>query len=195
MTESSGDLGIRTFAVKALISAVVIVGGVAGGIYTGLAMNRSSDQDPAGFDNFTYLEVGESFPNYEVWSTAAGKSVRLSDLTNNGPLLIVFERPDCGACRDMTRFWNKSVMAKLDPQIRVAVIYDDSDQDAISKLPAKMQLSNVYSCFMDRSAENKGDGITATPTVIGLGRQLEIRFIVSGFNRSVDAEFINDHLL
>lgn len=191
INRSSGGHQTARSALKWILAGLIIFIGVSAGIYTGLALSQQGYGLPAGENssNLTYLEIGQEFPNYSLRDASNGRLVTVSELSNQGPVLLVFVSSGCGACVAMEQYWRRKVFDQLDSQIQLIWVYDSTETIAANSLPAEYGVRIVQTARRSQSDE---DGITATPTLIGLNRDRRIQFIVVGFDRNVRSDFIND---
>lgn len=192
--ESSGSSSLALFVLKAIVSALVIFAGVAGGIYTGLALRGTARVNPEGLLNSTYLSIGERFPDYELWDTDAGENKNISDVVRDAPAVLLFLSQQCGACRTMLTHWQKRVIPTLRQDIRIILIYDDVKPPSDESLVYPDIVRRAIVATTNRTEQRDDDGIVGTPTLVALDNHMTIRFIVSGFDRQIDSEFMGRHL-
>lgn len=182
------------FAIKAAVAIVVIILGVAGGILSSDAVTRQRAIDPQVLANQSFLEVGDLFPDYELQLEGDKSTVSVSDLLTRGPAILVFVSDQCNACDVFGNQWQKRVMPRLRKDIQVVLIYDADEAKISTSQPLPSLLPGSVVASTDRATQKSEDGITATPTVVALDQGGRLRFIVTGYDRRVDGEFINDNL-
>lgn len=174
----------------------VIFAGIAGGMYVGTAWShRFRDLTPESAQNDSFYELGEEIPNYKLWDVNTREDLHVRDLLARGPALLVFVREDCDYCKLMMEFWKRKVVSDLRSDIQIVLVYDDKDFSP--EVTGSYKLGNLVRgriVTTDREAQHEEDGIIATPTVIGVGTDSRIQFVVSGFNRDVSFAFINQNL-
>jgi hypothetical protein len=166
----------------------------AGGVYVGINVAlRSRAHDPDSFQNRTFLSIGQKLPNYELWHSGSHTKHHINDIARRGSVILVFMSSACGVCNTMVTFWNQHVIPELDDNVKLISIYDDDDwrdMDSVSR-PTSFAGAEIYTTDRKKTAL---DGITATPSVIGLSERATIEFIVTGFDRRLDPSFLNGNL-
>lgn len=175
---------------------LVIFGGIAGGMYVGSAWSlQARVLTPESARNDSFYDLGEVFPNHKLRDVRSRQDVHVRDLAAQGPLLLVYARQDCNYCRLMIEYWKRKVVSALRSDIQIVMVY--AEEDFIPGDESHLELSNLIQCrtvTTEREIQEEEDGINATPTVVGIGTDSRIQFIISGFDREVSSAFINRHL-
>ena len=117
------------FVIKALIIGAICFLGVAGGIFFGTSVTGLSSfkMKPDSLVNTSYMEVDETFPDFVLLELGAQDSTKVSELVSENPTLLVFVSSGCGACKKMASFWRKKIVAELNSEIRIALVYDERE--------------------------------------------------------------------
>ncbi len=188
---------MRHFIAKAIIACVLIFVGVGGGIYVGTAFsNRAMPGGitPDILNNDSYLKIGETFPDYEFFPHNSDSRIKLSSITNQNPALLLFVSSGCGACVSMASSIRNRVLPDLREDIDLILIYDIIELENIENDSVLLDIpgSSVYGAVRKEQIEQ--DGMFATPAMVAIDSDREIKFIMTGFNPKIDAEFINDNL-
>ena len=187
------DPGILKFAAKWVIAGVIIFGGIAGGVYTGMALTGHEPWQPSqkAMTNQTLLEIGEEFPDYMLTDASDSTQLSISDLCERGPVLLTFVSRTCNACGMINTYWTKKVALGVDPSIQLTWVYNEYEgppQEEDIQPPPQVRIVTT-----ERSSQLATDGIVATPTLIGLGQDRRILFILYGFDKNVDEKYINEN--
>lgn len=182
------------FIIKWIIAAVIICAGVGGGIYAGFALSNEGYGLPSeqALKNTTYLEIGQQFPDYELKDYRSGMKLKVSHLIQKGPMLLVFVSSHCGACEAMNTYWEKRIVQHLDKDIQLYWVYDVLEEENrgfdSTALPAARVMTTM------RAKQMSSDGITSTPTFVGITSDRNIALVINGFDKNVDADYFNDRL-
>jgi peroxiredoxin len=192
--DQGGSASFRSFILKSVIVGIVIFVGIAGGIYTGsLLASQKSDQPSAdALRNRTFLEIGDSFPDYQFKDVFGGTQTGVSQLAGRGPVLLAFVSRGCDACEHMLSQWRRKVMSQMDKRIQVVLVYaeDEGSPEELREAP----VPGTLVVTTDRKSQKKIDGITSSPVLIGLDPQGKITMIISGFDSNVGSGYFNKHL-
>ncbi len=198
VTKESAQSGQDTinsrFIIKWVIAAVIICAGVGGGIYAGFALSNEGYGLPSEqvMKNTTYLEIGQQFPDYELKDYASGETIKVSDLGKKGSALLVFVSSHCSACEMMNTYWERRIVNHLDKDIQLIWVYDAMEEESkgfdSTALPSARVVTTV------RAKQMSNDGITATPTFVGITSDRSIALVLNGFDKNIDADFFNDRL-
>ena len=185
---------IRQFMLKWLFAAACLFVGISGGVYTGMDLSGRTlgEPSPEARENSTFLDVGEMFPDYELLNVIDSTVIRVSDLTAISSVLLVFASSSCSACDMMNTFWRKRVLPKLAADVQVVWVFDAFESlspENYDRLPKRVKIVTTQ-----RDEQFTEDGITATPTLIGIQRGGAIGFIINGFDRRIGAEFVQDNI-
>lgn len=192
----SGRSGLGSFSAKAFVAGIVIFGGIAGGIYTGTALSGggSGSPSPESLSNNSYLNIGETFPDYALSNQALNLETSISRITANGPALLVFVGAGCGACRTMAAIWKKREIVGLRDDIKIVLIYDSEELMREQEAGELLDIPGALTLGSDRGSQRDDDGILSTPTFIAIDENREIQFVVSGFRRDLGSKYVNEHL-
>lgn len=188
---------MRHYIVKAIIASVLIFVGVGGGIYVGTAFsNRSifNDTSPGGLSNNSYLEIGSKFPDYTLVDHKTGQELSISNLTVQKPTLLFFLSTSCDVCYKLSDYVKSSIIPNLRDDIQIAIIFDSTEIANVKSIPDALIFPGSKIFVTDRRSQNLDDGINIMPSVVGLYVDRKIRFIMSGYNRKINAGFINEIL-
>lgn len=181
------------FVLKWLVVGVIIFVGIFGGVYSGLTLSQNGFSTGLSekYQNSTNLDIGERFPDYQLYDPINNTQTTVTQLLSQGPALLVFSSRSCGACEEMISFWRKRVLEKIDHNIQLVWVYDSNETAPSTNVLSQY---NVKMLVTDRGSQMTEDGISGTPTLIGLDRTSKIVFIVTGFSRTVGSDFINKSL-
>ena len=177
------------------VAGIIAVVAVAGGVYTGNALSLKADSlSPNSLTNDSFLDVGDQFPDYSLVDISNGDTVRVSEMASSHGALLVFADASCGVCEYMFQYWGRKVMPKLAEGTRVVVIFDSGDTDTSAFSGARQHLSSAVVATTDRHSQSESDGVFQTPTLIAIDRHNRIKFVCTGFDRRVTADFLNNTL-
>jgi hypothetical protein len=193
-THAGQDAINSRFIVKWIIAAVIICAGVGGGIYAGFALSNEGYGLPSeqALKNTTYLEIGQQFPDYELKDQISGMKLKVSTLNERGSLLFAFVSSHCGACEAMNKYWEKRIVQHLDKDIHLIWVYDAFEEENKGFDSTALAAARVMTT--DRAKQIGTDGITATPTFVGITSDRNIALVVNGFDKNIDADYFNDRL-
>jgi thioredoxin-related protein len=181
--------------VKYFLLTILIFAGVASGVYVGQSLSNKVDNSeitPESIVNESYFELGDRFPDYDLRTAGIDSSHTLiSDLVSRGPLLIIFASPHCDACEKFSAELNHKIVKSLDPDIQLIQIYDVEQSQYIVKIN-EIERSVVF--FTNRRQQITTDGIYVTPTLVALDQNQNIKIVMTGFNRLINAELINEYI-
>lgn len=188
---------MKKFLIKSLISLVVILGGVGGGIYIGSAFTGKKIGliTPEDLPNSSLLEIGETFPDYVLTDLATGNAFNIRDFTNDqGRTILMIVSPTCEPCHVLVDFWNKKIEPQIEKDVNVLIVFDSLETTVtdLAEKPLVFRRSNSVST--NRFEQTKTDRMQGTPTIVGLDASCRIKFISSGFSHDLNARFINKFL-
>lgn len=188
---------MRNFIVKAIIASVLIFLGVGGGIYVGTALsNRGTPLgiSPGMLTNSSYLKRNEKFPDYKLTEYKSENEVSITTLTRESPTLLFFLSTSCDACYQLASFVRNAVAGNLHDDIQIVLIFDVGDLTDSTYYPDSLIIPNARTFITERRAQILEDGLNVMPSVVGLDNENVIKFIMSGYNRMINADFINRYL-
>jgi len=188
---------MRHFIVKAVIACALIFVGVGGGVYVGTAISDRGTPlgiSPEILANNSYIKIGDSFPDYELKEYKSESKLKLSSITKQKPALLLFVSSGCGACVMMASSIRNRVLPDLRKDIKVILIYDSIELEYIENDSVLLNIpgSSVYGALRKEQIEQ--DGMFSTPAIVAINPNREIKFIMTGFNPKINAEFINENL-
>lgn len=188
---------IRHFIVKAIIAGVLIFLGVGGGVYVGTALSNRGifkDTSPGGFSNNSYLEIGTKFPDYTLVDHETGQETSVAKLAAQKPTLLLFVSSACGACMTMVAYLRDNIIDNLDREPQIIMIYNSEQLDYMEDNSLLLDIPGSRIFGTNRHEQIQQDGIYVTPTLVGLDSDREIKFVMTGFSRKLNAEFINKNI-
>ena len=192
--DQDGSTSFRHFMLKCVFAGIVIFVGIAGGIYAGSLLASQGQNGPSAdaLRNRTFLEIGDSFPDYQLKDVFGGTQTSVSQLAGRGPVLLAFISRGCDACEHMLSQWRRKVMGQMDKRIQVVLVYaeDEGSPEELREAP----VSGTLVVTTDRKSQKKIDGITSSPVLIGLDHNSKITTIISGFDSNVGSEYLNKHV-
>lgn len=183
----------NNFLVKSIAAGIVIFAGVAGGIYTGMALTRQGST-PEEMPNNTLLDIGETFPDYALWNPHTNETTSVSALTSRGPTLLIFVSANCGPCHSMAAYWRKKVTSQLREDIQIALVYNNDELVSDDRQVKLLDIPGALTLGADRATQREDDGITSTPTFVALDEQMKISLILTGFRRDLGSDYFNENL-
>lgn len=185
---------VRGFVLRWIIGGIIIFIGVTGGVYTGslIASKGQNGPSPDALSNRTFLEIGDSFPDYPLNDVFGGTQTSVAQLTARGPVLLTFVSRGCDACEHMLNQWRRKVIGRLNKKIQVVLVYaaDEGSPEELREAP----VPGTLVVTTDRKNQKKIDGITSSPILIGLDLHSKITMIISGFDSNVGSDYLNKHL-
>ena len=188
---------MRHFIAKAIIACVLIFVGVGGGVYVGTALSNSGiiGSNSAGvLTNTSYLEIGDTFPDYAVVDYETGQELSISVISNQKPTLLLFVSSACGACMTMAAYMRDKIIDDLDREIQIVMIYNLEELEYMEDNSILLNIPGSRIVGTNRHEQIQQDGIYVTPTLVALDSESEIKFIMTGFSRKLNAQIINESI-
>ena len=188
---------MRHFIVKAIIGSFLVFVGVGAGVYVGTAISDRGTPlgiPPEILANNSYIRIGDSFPDYELKEYNSNSTTTVANLARQGPTMLLFLSTTCNACYQLADFFQNTLVRDLDENIQLVLIFDELAMAKVSAFPDSLKIPNSRIFVTDRTAQILKDGINVMPSVVGLDKQNKVKFVMTGYNRKINARFINDNL-
>ena len=188
---------MRHFIVKAIIGSILVFVGVGGGIYVGTALSNRGiiGGDSAGaLTNSSYLEIGTKFPDYTLVDHESGQEISIAKLAAQKPTLLLFVSSACGACMTMAAYMRDKIIDDLDREIQIVMIYNSEELEYMEDNSILLNIPGSRIVGTNRHEQIQQDGIYVTPTLVALDSESEIKFIMTGFSRKLNAQIINESI-
>ncbi len=175
-----------------LLTGVVVFAAVFLGIRAAdvIATNNST-LSPEDLSNQSSLKIGDPPPSLDI-ATLEGSPMTLADLSHEHPVVVAFVMPGCGPCGELMKDWDAVGFAEGARWKPVVVVAGDSSQARNSLPRAILQSYPVYTC--DEGELANTTNITVSPTLLGLGSDGTVRFVVSGYTKQVGVDFFTRYL-
>lgn len=193
----SQDKKLRNIIIRALLFSVLVFAGVTAGVYVGTALsNRPAPFEitPEVLDNDSYLKIGDKFPNFDLIAFETKEKTSLGELNTQSLLLLVFVSPSCEMCHHFVPYLSHNIINKLRPDIHAFTIIDSNDIFEPASVMDSLLVDGVPCFLTDRSSQRLEDGISAIPSIVGIGKDMKIKFLMTGYNNLLNADFINKYL-
>lgn len=188
---------MRHFLGKAIIASVLIFVGVGSGVYVGTVLSNNGiiGGNSAGvLTNSSYLEIGDTFPDYAVVDYETGQELSISVISNQKPTLLLFVSSACGACMTMAAYMRDKIIDGLDREIQIVMIYDSDELEYLEDNSILLNIPGSKTLGTNRHEQIQQDGIYVTPTLVALDTSGKIKFVMTGFSKNLNAEIINESI-
>lgn len=179
-----------------LFAGVVAFFALAGGTYVGYSkafQDGFASQQVAAL-NRSLLDLGDKFPNYELFRVDSGTETTVSQLLSDGPVLLIFMSRTCPACEMMEAYWAKKVVPNLRTDIQLVCVYGDDEWPGADTLGIGAPFGRALVTTTTWEDQKEADGMTATPTLVALDATGTIRLLATGFSRTVSSDLVNELL-
>ncbi len=176
-----------------LVGAAIIFIAAFIGVRAGFALksNKGMDFTPEGFSNQTSLKIGDLAPALPVVSLN-GESGLMPDMIRRRKTLLAIVLPGCGPCRNLLDDWSERSFAENAVWLP-AVMAVGTPEQAAAELPDDFRARfPVYFC--DEQVLDSLCRVAVFPTLLGIGQDGRIRFIISGYVGRIDRRFFDKYL-
>ena len=176
---------LKNFIFKTLVLFVVITAGVVSGFF--IAVKTGLTQTGARYDspeerNRTTIEVGT--PAAELSEVYLSRKISsFTGPAHEQATLLAFVSGGCMPCQNFTRYIQK---LKDEGQVFNAVLFSN-DPDFFRSL-CDFDVLERFDPFLEEY------DIHVYPTILGIDKEGKVSFVLSGFNESMDSDFILDNL-
>lgn len=173
---------------KYFILFIVIVAGIFAGFFisvkSGLTEQYSNRvPSPSQLNNTTTLKVGEQFPSLEVYDLQ-DNPIDFSQLLEGHKTIVGILSAGCSPCEAFVQYFEESDLISS-KEYRVLLLSFDRDYFA----------ENFSFQAFKLLPEIEDDlSINVYPTIVGVGEDLTIRFVSSGFSGVINEKFIQRNL-
>lgn len=167
------------------------------GVYVGTALsNRSISGNilPINLENSSYLSIDDTFPDYSLLEHKTEVATTISEVVSQGPTLFIFVSSTCGACNTMAVILKNKVVTDLRQEIQIALIYNQDELESLDQSGGLLDVPGAKIFGTNRYEQFDQDGMFATPTLVALNKERKVSFIMTGYSRRIDAEFINENI-
>jgi thiol-disulfide isomerase/thioredoxin len=177
------------FLLKALVLFVVIAGGVIAGIYAAVELGLTNREQSYDFDasdlvNRTQLKLGDRFPSLTVYDDR-DSALDLRSMLRGQKTIIGFVSDGCEPCEYLADYLD-SAGVDHSQDCRVILLTEE---------PEYFNTHRDFNTFRPAHEDLDKLGIGSFPTVVGIGRDGTILFVLSGYSRAVIASLLDKYLL
>ncbi len=162
----------NNYFVKALVVTIVVIVGVAGGVYIGYAFidqktipiaEDGARPEPTESMNFTF-GVGDLFP-LEDFTTLLGETANFEQLLMGKPTLLVFASTGCEPCEKFFNFFS-TVEPQLNDDVQTIVCLADRNPDIPESYSSFLE--NKTAVFVDTDYFLSYYNVNVYPTLVGI---------------------------
>ena len=195
LTAVHHERGLSVSILRLFAGALFLMFAIAAGITLGGRwLGASNELTPERIQQRSYLEIGDTIPDYSLHDPISGEDIRVSDLWRRGPLLLILAGMDCPHCKGMMKRWPRMVIPELASDIQIVLLFGQNDWSGKDVTANGLILPRMTAYVTDRETQVEEDGLAGTPTVVGIGEDGRIRFISPGDNPGVGSKFINKYI-
>jgi hypothetical protein len=171
--------------IKMFLAALLICGGVAGGIYLGdAAVRRKASHRISGSESLApNLAMGDLFPlvNYQRRDGSTGT---FEQFLMGKRSVVMFLSSKCGRCEDLLSLWNMKVAPVLDMAVQVVVCFRTFE---IPPTISRLLGSKIVMIPEERLYQLLE--LRITPTLVGLDEYGLVVYLQPGYLDSFGSEF------
>jgi hypothetical protein len=182
----------KTNIIYFIIAGIAISLGVFSGVRIGrtIRMSNKSGLTPEKLSNQTSMKIGDAAPSLRLYSIQH-QSYTLSEIVGGQKTLIGLLAPECDPCARLLEDWSSEASGHgADRQI--VVIFVGTPEMAAGEMTDEVRKRfSVYYCD---EAELGRLHVSVFPTLLGIGRNGAIRFIISGYVSGIDGRFFDSYL-
>lgn len=160
---------------------VVIVAGVAGGIYLAGFFSAQKGDVEASPQNMTQFRVGDSFPEIVV-TDSAGFETNLSSYTSGKKCIVGFISAGCTPCHWFAEFAEKLPEITTGEYSLILLLHAGQSYDATAYAHVFSLQDSVFARYH----------INTAPTILGLDERSTIKSVIAGFAPEFKEVFFED---
>jgi hypothetical protein len=169
---------------KIVFAALLLLGGVAGGIYIGDGMtHRRTPKTAVPEELAPDLTLGDVFPLME-YKTLDGTIGNFEQLIMGHRTVVLFLSGDCGRCEDLLNLWNLKVAPVLDSGVKVVTCFRHNE------IPASVtrMLGSKLAVIPEEQLYHVV-GLKITPTIAGLDEYGLVTYLQAGYSDAFGKDF------
>jgi hypothetical protein len=169
---------------KIVFAALLLLGGVAGGIYIGDGMtHRRTPKTAVPEELSPALAMGDVFPLME-YSSLDGTTGNFEQLIMGHRTVVLFLSGDCSRCEDLLNLWNLKVGPVLDSGVQVVTCFRHVE---IPRSVTRLVGSKLAVIPEDQLYHVVG--LKITPTVVGLDEYGLVTYLQAGYSDAFGKDF------
>ncbi|PWB76082.1 hypothetical protein C3F09_01175 [candidate division GN15 bacterium] len=187
----------QTTYCKIVTGAILAFAGIAGGIYTGLALGDKPDKMPertasSEVQPFLAFKVGDLFP-LEYYTSITGSTGKFGDLLKDRESIVLMVSLDCPPCQQLLRFWKTNMQSRLKAGVQVVAMVPRATGGIAPEYAGLFDGCTVT--FHDREYWTKTYHHVFWPVIVGVDNSGFVTHIQFGFDGTIDFEIVQRFLV